>query len=108
MQLGPSGKLKYAGKPAPASCRKVVGILLDHGAEVDKDVMTAARDAGDEEIVLMLMEKYVEPAITEDDGGGGMFVNLFDSFLRVRGMAVSTFTCSSGNVSSGDHTWVIF
>lgn len=83
MQLGPSGKLKYAGKPAPASCRKVVGILLDHGAEVDKDVMTAARDAGDEEIVLMLMEKHVEPAITEDDGGGSMFVNLFDSFLRI-------------------------
>jgi hypothetical protein len=44
---------------------------------MDEDIITAARDSGHEKIILMLMEKYVEPAITEDDKGGSMFVNLF-------------------------------
>jgi hypothetical protein len=43
---------------------------------MNEDVITAARDSGDEKIILMLKE-YVKPAITEDEEGGSMFVNLF-------------------------------
>jgi hypothetical protein len=43
---------------------------------MNEDVITAARDSGDEKIILMLKE-YVKLAITEDDEGGSMFVNLF-------------------------------
>jgi hypothetical protein len=41
---------------------------------VDEDVMAAA---GDEVIILMLMKKFGESAITEHDEFGSMFGNLF-------------------------------
>jgi hypothetical protein len=41
---------------SPISRRKVVRLLLDHGAIIDKDVMEDAIEVGDEEIVSMLLE----------------------------------------------------
>jgi hypothetical protein len=45
---------------------------------VDEDVMAAARKAGDEAIIFMLMKKFDESAVTEDDGFGSMFGDLFE------------------------------
>lgn len=43
----------------------VVRMLLDHGAVVDKRAMRAARETGDEEVILMLEEKFEESVIRD-------------------------------------------
>lgn len=79
MHLGPQGdEFARSEKPSLAACRSVVRMLLDHGAIVDENVTTAAREAGDEEIISMLEEKFDESAITDDDEVGSMLGNLFD------------------------------
>ena len=40
--------------------------------------MAAAGEAGDEVIILMLMKKFDESAVTEDVEFGSMFGNLFE------------------------------
>ena len=64
---------------SPEDCyRNGVRLLLDHGAKVDEDVMTAARDSSDEHILSMLQECFENSAVKEKDEICGMFGTLFD------------------------------
>lgn len=72
------GEYIYLKVPSPASCRKIARILLDHGAVVGGDVVAAAREGGDIEIISMLVEKFDEADFTDDDELGSMFGNLFE------------------------------
>jgi hypothetical protein len=47
---------------------------------VNRDVIMSAREAGDEEIILMLLEKFEESTLTVDDESTSMLGSLFERF----------------------------
>ncbi len=48
-----------------------------HSSAWDQEVMAAAKESGDQEIILMLMEKFDESVVTDNEETGSKFANGF-------------------------------
>jgi hypothetical protein len=69
---------KRLKKRSLATYRRIIRTLLDYGAVVDTDMMTAAKKGGDKEVVAMLAEHLDESYMMLEKEVSGISRDLFD------------------------------